>query len=192
MAKSIPATYMIFDVLYSGGTDLRRRPLTERLTHLPDVVTGSRLAHSVHSAQGEAMWRFVSDQQMEGLIAKKLTSTYTGRRDGLWIKLKANKRLTALVTGWVPGEGDRDNQVGALLLSLVNEHDELVKVGKVGTGFKASDHAPLLAVLRTGEPFFCEIEYLEFTRGKQIRFPSFKGVRTDCTRSDASTAQIGH
>jgi bifunctional non-homologous end joining protein LigD len=188
-ARTIPATFIAFDVLYVDGTDLRSQSLMSRLVQMP--MLDGRLANSITTVNGEWLWDLINEQSLEGIIAKRMDSRYTGKRDAAWIKLKANKRLTALVTGWVAGEGSRDHKVGALLLSLLDEDGNAVPVGKVGTGFKAADHGPLLEVLGTGEEFLVEIEYLEATRGSQLRFPSFKGVRADCERAAASLSQIG-
>jgi bifunctional non-homologous end joining protein LigD len=193
-AKALPATLMVFDVLYADGRDMRRRPLRERIGELPGLVDASDavVAVSVSSLVGSTLWQFVTEQQMEGLIAKRLASGYTGRRDQAWVKLKANKRLTAIVTGYVPGEGARSKQVGALIVSLLDEAGDLVPVGKVGTGFKEADHGPLLSVLRTGQEFLVDVEFLEMTHGHQLRFPSYKGVRSDVARSSCTLDQNGH
>jgi bifunctional non-homologous end joining protein LigD len=192
-ARVFPVTYMAFDVLWSGGTDMRRQPLTDRLELLASLVPPVEhvIVASMSSTDGVMMWAFAEEHQLEGLVAKRADSPYIGRRDPAWVKLKRNQRITALVTGYVPGEGGHAGLVGALIVSLINEHGDLVEVGKVGTGFKAADHAPLIAALQSGQEFLVEVEFLEFTEQGRLRMPSFKGVRSDVDRSAASLSQIG-
>lgn len=191
--RTHPATFMAFDVLFYDGDDLRLTPLAGRQALLgvdaDRFGTDQRVMHSQVFDDGPAMWAFANEHGLEGLIAKDRTSLYRGRRDSQWLKLKNVHRLTAIVTGFEHGEGSRADKIGALFLALLDEHGELVPVGKVGTGLKDSDHAPLLECLRRGEEFLVEIEYLDFHN--QLRMPSYKGVRHDITRAECTLKQIG-
>lgn len=193
-ALAHPATFMAFDFLWLDGDDLRNTALAGRQALL--AVEGSntfgtdqRVMVSQWSDDGATLWKFVCDFGMEGLIAKDKRSTYRGRRDSAWTKLKRTHRLSALVTGYEEGKGARRGRVGALLVSLLDDNGKLVPVGKVGTGFKEHDHAPMLECLHRGEEFIVEVEYMSFEK-KALRMPSYKGVRTDVTRSDCTLAQI--
>lgn len=191
--RTHPATFMAFDVLWFDGDDLRFTPLAGRQALL-DVDSqrygaDTRVMRSVVFGDGAALWPFVIEQGMEGLIAKERQSLYRGRRDSAWLKLKNVHRLTAIVTGYEEGEGSRSTRIGALFVSLLDADGNLVPVGKVGTGLKDSDHAPLLHCLTRGEEFLIEVEYLDFHNS--LRMPSYKGVRTDVTRADCTLDQIG-
>lgn len=188
-ARRMPATFMAFDLLWLNGRDLRSEPLNRRLAGLTAIELGG-LQRSTTGTDGHAVWRAVEQFGLEGLIAKRWKSRYgAGTRGTDWVKVKRLHRLTAIVDDYVPGAGGRTNQVGALVLSLL-DGDQKVKIGKVGTGFKRGDHAPLLTVLREGHEFLVEVEYMEATADRQLRQPSFKGVRTDITRADCTVAQI--
>lgn len=185
----LPATFVAFDLLWLDGQDLRGEPLNRRLGTLSQVEVGAFHVSS-STGDGHAAWRAVEQFGMEGLVAKRWKSRYwAGRRSDEWIKIKRLKRVTAIVSGYIPGRGDREDQVGALVLSLL-DGDKLVRIGKVGTGFKRSDHGPMLTVLREGHEFLVEVEYMEATLDNQLRHPSFKGIRTDITRDDCTVAQI--
>lgn len=195
IAKAMPATFMAFDFLWDSGNDLRDTVLAARHALLTvesrSFPEDPRLMVSQWSDDGPTLWAFVNQFAMEGLIAKDKTGTYRGRRDAGWIKLKKTHRVTAIVTGYENGKGARDGKVGALFIGLLNDAGELVPVGKVGTGLKANDHGPLLEVLNAGQEFLVEVEYQEATPDGQLRFPSYKGVRSDVTRAACTLSQIG-
>jgi bifunctional non-homologous end joining protein LigD len=190
MAKAYPACYMAFDLLWANQ-DLRGAMLTDRLAALRRVLDSSQpgVQVSQSNADGHLMWEAVERFGFEGLVAKVGRSRYSPGRGTDWIKVKRTRRLTAIVTGYDPGEGGRTNQVGALHLALLDQ-GRLVPVGKVGTGFKRADHAPMLEVLGTGEQFLVEVEYLEASKDNQLRMPSYKGVRIDITREDCTVDQL--
>lgn len=194
LASLIPATFMAFDFLWYDGDDLRNTPLVARQQLLATEAArhfgnNPQLMVSQWSDDGATLWQFVCDFGMEGLIAKDKAGVYRGRRDSGWLKLKKLHRLTAIVTGFENGKGARNGKVGALLLSCVDEDGRLHPIGKVGTGLKERDHAPMLDCLQRGEEFLVEVEYMGWA-GEAIRFPSFKGLRSDVTRTDCTLDQI--
>ena len=195
LASTMPATYMAFDMLWFDGDDLRDTALAGRLELLKAEAAAVFANHpqlmvSQWSDDGTLLWKFVCDFGMEGLIAKDKAGLYRGRRDPGWLKLKKLHRATCIVTGYEGGKGARKGKVGAMFLSLLDEHGALVPVGKVGTGLKERDHKPLLEMLDRGEEFLVEVECMEFTKDGILRFPSFKGVRTDGVRADCTINQI--
>lgn len=195
VVRTHPATFMVFDLLYNGD-DLRKVPLVSRhallATDAEHFGDDPRLQLSIASPDGAAMWSFVRAHGMEGLIAKDRTGYYWGRRDRGWIKLKDCLRVTVIITGYEHGQGSRAGVIGAMFMSLLDDKGDLVSVGRVGTGLKAKDHAPLMAVLDRGDEFLAEIECMPPTTGdNQLRFPAFKHVRTDVTRDECTLKQIG-
>jgi bifunctional non-homologous end joining protein LigD len=75
------------------------------------------------------------DQQLEGVLAKRTTSTYQpGRRSPDWIKIKNVRAQEVVIGGWKPGAGRRAGTIGSLLLGIPTK-DGLEYAGKVGTGF---------------------------------------------------------
>lgn len=187
-ARLLPATYIAFDLLWKNDVDLRREPLRHRIAELID--DHPLLQRSVSHTIGPVMWDMVQRYRFEGLVIKDADSTYLGGRHQSWMKAKRLQRVTCIVTGYEPGTGAREGKVGALNLSLLR-FGELVPVGKVGTGFKRRDHAPLLEVLNAHQQFLVEVEYLDVTSDGQLRHPSFKGVRSDVIRADCTLSQIG-
>jgi bifunctional non-homologous end joining protein LigD len=207
LAVTLPATFMAFDCLVINGVDLRPRALETRRVVLDRIVRAgpSQLVQSPFVTDGRALWKTALEQNLEGLIAKPLGSPYRSKNRGIWVKIKAVKRLTAIISGYDPGEGKRTGMVGALKLSLLRG-SELVEVGECGTGFtdiearelrqmiddyRALAEAAIAAGEAPPEPILGEIEYQECTTDFRLRFPSWKGLRHDIKWSDCTTAQIG-
>src|SRR5690606_11146917 len=115
-----PAVYMVFDALRLAGEDLTARPYSERRARLeaalPDSPEG-RWVVPVSTSDGEALMAATVAQGMEGVVAKRLDSTYQpGRRSPAWVKVKHRPEQELVVGGWLPGEGVRAESFGALLV----------------------------------------------------------------------------
>jgi bifunctional non-homologous end joining protein LigD len=159
---------------------------------VPDYLAG-------HGAQ---LLQATAQQGLEGVIAKRLDSTYEpGRRSGSWIKVKNVDRQEVVIGGWVPGDGKRRDRIGALLAGVREEDGSLRHIGRVGTGFTESELDRLAEKLgpleREDSPFapggpkiprnavfvdpelVAEVEFREWTEGGQLRAPSYKGLRDD-------------
>lgn len=196
VVKTHPATFMAFDLLWYDGDDLRGQALAARTAVLRTIggawPSDGRLRVSQWSDDGSMMWAFVTQHRLEGLIAKDKGGLYRGRRDSGWIKLKKCLRVTAIVTGYEGGKGARAGKIGALLVSMLDTEGNLRSVGRVGTGLKERDHAPLMEVLDRGDQFLADVECMPPTTGDlQLRFPAYKGVRFDVTRESCTLDQIG-
>lgn len=90
-SKLNPASYVPMDILYQNGQELVTLPLTERKAILREVVTdNNQIAISrVFEHSGVALFRFASEQNLEGIVAKLKTSRYyLGKETKQWIKSK--------------------------------------------------------------------------------------------------------
>lgn len=80
-----------------------------------------------------------------------------GRRSRDWVKTPLRQTQEVIICGWIPGEGRRAGTLGALLLSVQNEHGQLIYAGHVGTGFtdQALDETRdrLVSLVRQASPF---------------------------------------
>lgn len=124
----------------------------------------------------------------EGVVIKRAASKYQpGKRSGDWIKWKATRRISCIASGYSPGNGSRAH-FGALHLALI-KGDEVVSVGRTGSGFTERQTHELKARLDRGEFLVVEIEYLSFT-GNALRFPVFRGVRTDVAIAECVWSQL--
>ena len=205
LAKETPVTYVIFDLLWLDGHSLMELPYTERRARLADLGLGDGGRWRVPDyvvGHGAQLLEATEQQGLEGVIAKRLDSTYhPGQRTPSWLKIKNTSRQEVVVGGWVPGDGKRRERIGALLVGVREDDGSLRHVGRVGTGFTEAELDRLAEMLRPLEredsPFapggpkiprgavfadpelVAEVEFREWTDGGQLRAPSYKGLRDD-------------
>jgi bifunctional non-homologous end joining protein LigD len=203
LAERVPASYLVFDVLHLGGTNLMGLPWTERRPHLDGLGLKGASWSTTPSMPGHGteLLEIVRQRRMEGVIAKRLDSTYVeGARSKSWLKVKLQQSDEFVVGGWFPGEGRRANRIGSLLLGTPNHEGGLDYVGNVGTGFSDAElsrlQKRLSACVRDTTPFtgggtpkrgsvfvepelVVEVEFTERTDEGILRHPSYKGVRID-------------
>jgi bifunctional non-homologous end joining protein LigD len=204
--RDTPVTYVIFDLLYLEGHSTvslayeQRRELLETL----ELEGAAWRAPAYHRGEGSALLAATRDLGIEGVIAKRLDSTYApGQRTSAWVKVKNVCEQDVVIGGWTPGEGGRASTLGALAVG-VYEDGKLSYAGKVGTGFTEQT---LALVQRELDPLRAEkspfegrqppkgtkfvepklvarVELREWTRSGTMRAPSFKGLRDDVDAQD--------
>lgn len=197
LARSTPATYVVFDLPHAGGEVLCDEPLAARRARLQDWTARVARPELVFSegitGAGRAYYDEVTGRGFEGVVAKRLDSRYEpGRRTGAWTKCKRVQTLACAIVGYLP-EGRDD------LKSLVIASDfagELRCVGKVGSGLgvvQRKDLARQLASRIRDEPIvdcgfeacwvepglYCTVSFLERTEAGHLRAPVFVGMIED-------------
>jgi bifunctional non-homologous end joining protein LigD len=204
--RDTPVTYVIFDVLYLDGrstlslTYEQRREVLDAL----ELEGPAWRAPAYHRGEGTALLTATRELGIEGVVAKRLDSTYVpGQRSSAWLKIKNVCEQDVVIGGWTPGEGGRSSTLGALAAG-VYEDGKLTYVGKVGSGFTEKTLTLLQRELgdlrRDDSPFegrqppkgtvFVEprlvarVELREWTRTGTMRAPSFKGLRDDIDPQD--------
>jgi bifunctional non-homologous end joining protein LigD len=196
----VPVSAVFFDALALEGHDLRRLPLRERKAALALTVPARGvIRYGDHVLEhGEAFYEAAAEQRVEGILAKRADSAYTGGRTRAWLKIKCHLRQEFVIGGWTDPQGSR-GLFGALHLG-VHEDGRLVYVAKVGTGFDertlrlvwdrlqplARPTSPFDAGTPTGrghhwvEPrLVAEVRFSEWTEEGGIRHPAFLGLRDD-------------
>jgi len=209
LRRSTPVVYEAFDLLYLDGEDLTKRPLRDRLRLLDESLTpmGAIRRSEGFVGTGVALFQAAREQGLEGIVAKRLDSTYhPGARSPAWVKVKAFRSMECVIGGWTAGQGGRQKTLGALLLGIYRD-GKLMPVGHVGTGFDERTLRDLLSLLekhesptspfavkpRTNQParwclpeLVCEVEYVEITRDGTLRHPTFRGLRSDIDPREAT------
>jgi bifunctional non-homologous end joining protein LigD len=200
-SESAPVTYMIFDLLWLDGHSLMQLPYSERRARLQQLGLASQRWQVPDSfvGEGSALLQATRERGLEGVIGKKLDSSYVPGRHSAWAKIKNWGRQEAVIGGWTTGKGGRTGRIGALLLGVHDSDGALRYVGRVGTGFDTRELERLAALLkplaRRGTPFtgrqppkgshfvepelVCEVGFSEWTHAGTLRQPSYKGLRDD-------------
>lgn len=191
-AKRLPATFVAFDILQHGTTDLTGTSLLGRRALLEHhVERGPGISVSPVSQDGLTMWQFCLENGLEGLIAKKLGDPYYGGRNQTWVKVKKTHRVSCIVTGMEEGNGKASGMMGKLHLAVYDEQGEPVTIGKVGTGFSDADRKAWWTNKHwAAGRLVIEVEYANVTTDGILRFPSYKGERLDLDPSDCTIEQL--
>ncbi|KQN35002.1 DNA ligase [Pedobacter sp. Leaf41] len=129
--------FYVFDLLWCEGKNLMELPLYQRQAILNEVlpIDDDRVRlGKVFKASGTDFFAAAEKMGLEGIIAKKIKSTYVAdRRSKDWLKIKVHKRQEVIIAGYTKNE-DTSKSFSSLLLG-VYENRKLQYVGKVGTGF---------------------------------------------------------
>ena len=210
LSGTVPATYMVFDLLRLDGEDLTGLPLEERRARLEGLVEeglgGTWQVPAVYD-DGAMLFEATKQQGLEGIVSKRRRSTYTlDSRTAHWVKFAHRLSASFVVGGWRPQEGSSAGHLAAVLVGEPTA-DGLMYRGRVGSGIggKASRIlTDLLADLgRDDSPFDDEVPRVDAlgtrwvdpvvvidvdshqtARNQRLRQPSYRGVRTDLTPGD--------
>uniref|UniRef100_UPI003F9CBD5C ATP-dependent DNA ligase n=1 Tax=Cellulomonas telluris TaxID=2306636 RepID=UPI003F9CBD5C len=117
LAREIPATLMVFDLLRLDGEDLTARPLEERLALLEGLPLGdSSWQVPVAYDDGGMLFEATKQQGLEGVMSKRRGSRYQfGVRSKDWVKLPHRDRGSYVVGGWRPQVGTTDRLASLLV-----------------------------------------------------------------------------
>lgn len=144
LSKRTPVTYIVFDVLHHGGHSLLERAYRERravLGELDFTAVPTWRAPDYQAGNGLGLFAATRDEGLEGVIAKRLESTYQpGRRSPDWVKVKHVRTQEVVIGGWTGGEGRRRGTIGSLLLGIPDTPKGVWKgVGKGRVGGESGD-----------------------------------------------------
>lgn len=166
-AKTTPVLFVAFDLLHLDGHDTMALPLSDRralLEQLSDDDPCWTICDQ-HHENVDALLDVVVDSELEGLMAKNVTSVYqAGRRSPDWIKVKPRFRQEFVVGGWLGGRGSRSGGLGSLLVGYY-EDGLLHYAGRAGSGLTNTtqrDWSELL-IVQSNCPF---VEAPAFPRDK--------------------------
>jgi bifunctional non-homologous end joining protein LigD len=204
--NGVQVVYYAFDLIYLDGYDLRRVPLDQRKQLLETVIENSNVVHfsDHYPERGLALFEAAKQRGLEGIVAKKRSSTYDEKRSSEWLKIKITASQECVIGGYTDPEGSREH-FGALVLGLYDKRNRLIHVGQAGTGFDQRTLKELSDSLRPLEtkknPFHgevaalrqvhfvrpelvAEIKFSEWTHetaegGMKLRAPVFMGLRPD-------------
>jgi bifunctional non-homologous end joining protein LigD len=208
LARTVPVTFLAFDVLWCEGRslleetyDVRREALLAlEPTHPWDVPPA-------FAGDAGAALEASRAAGLEGVVAKRRDSRYEpGRRTSAWLKVKHQNMQEVVIGGWRPGQRAREGRIGSLLLGVQGPAG-LEYAGHVGTGFSNATLDELGRLLeplrRATSPFASELPradakdavwvtpklvgevlYGEWTSAGRLRHPSWRGLRDDKSPED--------
>jgi len=195
-----PVTYFLFDLVYCDGYDLREVPVLARKNFLRRILDPSReFRFSDHQLEkGKELFELARQQDLEGVVGKRVDSFYASARSPNWVKLKATKTVDAVVGGWTAPRGSRTH-FGSLLLGLY-QGKALRFVGHAGTGLDEKmrdllmkklreleiDKCPFDKIPETNEEAFwakpelvARVRYIGWTQEPRLRAPVFLALRNE-------------
>lgn len=184
---SHPATFVVFDVLYTDRSHINEF-LLQRKQRLYEIVDKNSIIvpTTYVEANGKALSALTVERDLEGIVAKRKDSKYLpDTRTESWLKIKNFKTIDAVILGY------RTDPHFALVIGLHFRTVSNKPVGVVEFGFNPEDKQAFLKIaqqIHTAndkktqwiEPrLCCRIQYLERTDNHQLRHVSFKGFLLD-------------
>ncbi len=220
MARKFPVEVNIFDILYHNGRTLIKTPFTERRKLLEEVIKQKPkeivLVRNIITSdikEAEVFYEESLAKGNEGIMAKKLDAVYKpGSRVGYGVKIKPiMDSLDLAVIGAEWGEGKRAGWLTSFTLACINENNEFLEIGKVGTGIKEKEEGasfekltamlkPLITAesgreVRVKPEIVLEVHYEEiqksptYSSGYALRFPRLVQIREDKSAEEASSME---
>ena len=198
--------YIVFDLLYLDGYDLRGAQLIDRKSLLEALLAATPKNGAVRYSEhlrtpGREVFAHACQLAFEGIVSKRADRPYAEGRTTDWVKAKCISRQEFVICGYTPPKKSGRTGFASLILGYYEE-EHLRYAGHVGTGFSQrllNDLSTRLARLRTDTPpiagplpplgrrnavwvrpeLVCEVEFTGWTRDGVLRQPSFQGLRED-------------
>ncbi len=210
-AEKIPLTLVLFDILYLNGESLITNTYLKRRQILAQVAGNLPLSKQLVTDQPVRAQDFLQEALKaghEGLMAKKLESTYTpGRRGKRWLKIKeVMEPLDLVITAAEYGYGRRKGWLSDYYLAARDpESGGFLDIGKTFKGLTDTEiidltmHLKDLAVSQEGHRVIVipkvvvEVAYNEIQQSPKyasqmaLRFARITRIRDDKSSDEAST-----
>ncbi len=199
--------YYLFDAPFLNGADMRDLPVEQRRAALQKIIPNKAKSPLRFSAAFLEDHRSILESacamSLEGVIGKRVGSTYVSQRSPDWIKLKCRLRQEFVIIGFTKPKGSRTG-FGALLLGVHARQGspQLLYAGRAGTGFNEATlkhlHDRLQKLEAKTSPLskslpaslrhdvhwvkpalVCEVEFAEWTGDGVLRHATFIALRTD-------------
>lgn len=189
-----PVIYVLFDILYMDGEDLRSLPYVTRRGRLSSLLSERKptLFISDLFPDGGALWNWVEEHGWEGVVAKRLSSPYrTGKKHSDWYKKKTALLLDVTIVGIVMRSGqpasmvmmDQEAYIGRVSLGLSDQDKRQLQKYAERFGGAEPPFAALPAELTReqivwlSQPFLCRVTGLEITAAGLLRHPKLVSFR---------------
>lgn len=195
--RKFPVNYVLFDILFLNGQDIRRLPLEERKFILKNnLQTNQRIGITEDFTDGIKLFNLMKEKNFEGIVSKKRDSIYlAGKKHNLWFKNKISKKILAVIGGisWKSGFPN------SLLLGIYAPEQKLTYIGNASMGLTQNDFHLLkqysASLQQDNSPFWnlnqvkdvtwfnpiltCWVSFLEWTEGYSLRHPKILGFSNE-------------
>jgi ATP-dependent DNA ligase len=159
-SKKFPIVCIVFDILELNGKDLRDKPLMERKQILDDLEFDNNNFIKVdYSTEIERVLFTAKERGFEGIILKRLDSTYKEKRSSNWLKYRFVSEADIEVVRF---DENPDNSITA-------ETKEGIRV-KVSNPY----HNEVRKLIQEKGKAKITIEFMDKTDKGKYRFPKFK------------------
>jgi len=213
MTKQIPIELRLFDLVYLNGQSLIDLPYSERRRNLEEIAGKASLTKQIITDNADRAEKFLKeavDAGHEGVVAKKIDSTYTpGIRGKRWFKIKNTLEpldLVIVAAEW--GYGRRHKWLSDYYLAARDaETGQFSIVGKTFKGLTDQEIIEMTRLLKdltvrnethgvkVIPKIVVEVVYNEiqkspkYKHGMALRFARITRIRKDKTPEAADTIQ---
>ena len=213
MAKKIPLTLYLFDILYLNGESLISQPYIQRRQILAQTAGEIQLTNQIitdQATQAESFLKEAIAAGHEGLMAKKPDSPYTpGRRGKRWLKIKTIlEPLDLVITAAEYGYGRRKGWLSDYYLAARDPATgEFLNIGKTFKGLTDAEIIELTKRLKESAvsqdgyrvivipKIVVEVAYNEIQQSPKyksqmaLRFARITRIRDDKTPEEADSIE---
>ena len=213
MIEKIPVELHLFDIIYLNGRSLIADTYVERRKRLGEIAGSIPLTKQMitdNPREAESFLKEAIEEGHEGLVAKKLDSSYTpGIRGKRWFKIKELlEPLDLVIVAAEYGYGRRHNWLSDYYLAVRDlENGEFLVIGKTFKGLtdkKIIEMTKRLKELTIKEEhrrvvvtprIVVEVAYNEIQKspkyecGMALRFARITRIRDDKSPEEADTIQ---
>ncbi|MBI4448268.1 ATP-dependent DNA ligase, partial [Candidatus Woesearchaeota archaeon] len=147
IAKELPVIIKLFDAMQINGVNLLNHPFEERRKRLEAVTKQEKnkieLVEQLKTSDEKKVEEYYNkclEEGNEGVMMKNIAGIYKpGRRVGYGVKIKpVMETLDLAIVGAEWGEGKRAKWLSSFTLAC-KKGDQLLEIGKVGTGIKEKE-----------------------------------------------------
>ena len=205
----LTVVFQVFDLLWLNGHSTENLSLLQRKELLKEALQETEIIkYCDHVLEnGEEFFELIKKMELEGMIAKKIDSTYAeGARNGDWLKVKSVQTEEVLICGFTAPKGSR-KKFGSLILGRYEDED-LKFSGHTGTGFSdkvlvelydrmkplITPKSPFKETPKTNDKatwlkpeLIAEIKFTETTKDGIFRHPVFLHLREYKNPQDVNT-----
>ena len=222
MAKEFPVELNIFDIIYYNGKNMVEKPFSERRKLIEKIVKPAEkkivyVKNLITSDEKKArgFYKDSLNKGNEGIMFKTLNAFYKpGARVGHMVKFKpVMDTLDLVIVGADWGEGKRSNWLSSFTLACIDENNNFLEIGKVGTGIKEKSELgvsfsqlteelkPLIISekgknVKVRPEIVVEVSYEEiqksptYSSGYALRFPRVISLRLERSHEECSTLNM--